>query len=226
MSVANILFLQDRILILTDTLTYQGGSPHGLCERKAVVASTGRFAMVTRGLCDVGDAAIDWIDERAGDLIEAEAAAAEFFDIAADVKASTNPTVNLELTLTGWSPRHNDLRAVQLRIFKNRSGFDVQLLDRGLHLHPAPGSAKVPPPPRNHEAAMVKLALAQHAVMEKREFRDMCIGGVMHLTEVNRDGVAQRIVGLYPGYDGHAAQFGDPNADAVAAFRLSERAAA
>lgn len=225
MSVANILFADDRILVLSDTMVYNTGQPVALCESKTHIHPNGRFAMVTRGLCHVGDALKGWIAEQAGDLNEAEAAAATVLNLAAEVKATKRPNLCVELSLMGWSPWHGDLRVVQLRLMKNRPEWDVVVLDRGLHLNPDPG-APIPPPTRDPEGAMVKLALAQRAVLDKRGYRDMCVGGVMHLTTITEAGAEQRIAGLYPDYDTDAARFGDPNAAAVAAFREQARAAA
>lgn len=225
MSVANILFMDDRILCLSDSMVYSGGEAVGLCETKCRIHPGGRFATVTRGLTDVADVVDDWLADHAGDIEEAEAAIQDVLALAADVKASTRPDLRVEATLMGWSDRHRDLRIVQFRMTKARPGWDVVLLNRGLHLHPDPG-APIPPPPHHHEAAMVKLALAQRAVLDRRGYKDMCIGGVMHLTTVTAGGVTQRIADTYPDYDADSARFGDPNAAEVAAFRQSGRIAA
>lgn len=218
MSVANILFSEDRILCLSDTMIYNDGQPVALCESKTHTHPSGRFAMVTRGLCHVGDALEGWIADQAGDINEAESAAATVLNLAAEVKATKRSDLRVELTLMGWSPRHKNLRVVQFRLLKSRPEWDVLVLDRGLYLHPDPG-APIPPPTRDPEGAMVKLALAQRAVLDKRGYRDMCVGGVMHLTTITEAGITQRIAGVYPGYDADAARFEDPNAAAVAAFR-------
>jgi hypothetical protein len=74
------------------------------------------------------------------------------------------------------------------------------------------------------EAQFIRLALAQWRVREQF-MGSLCIGGVMHLTSVTTAGADQRIVGTYPDYAEHASEFGDPNAEAVAAF-LAQQAAA
>lgn len=220
MSVANILFLPGRILCLSDTMIYNSGKPVGLCETKCRIFRTGSFAVVSRGLCDVAAAFEGYLHSHPGvfDIDTAEDALPALMGMAVNIKSTTRPDLRVEMTLMGWSPIRQDLRVIQFGLFKHRPDWDVAVLDRGLHLHPHPGAA-VPPPPRNHEDAMVRLALAQDAVLVKRGYKGMCIGGAMHLTTITRDGAEQRIIGLYPGYDEDAARFCDPNAAAVAAFR-------
>ncbi|TWA55430.1 hypothetical protein FBZ84_12669 [Azospirillum baldaniorum] len=56
MSVANIFFMPDRILCLSDTLVYDNdtGRPAYLCDRKTSIF--GRMAVITRGLVRAGNA--------------------------------------------------------------------------------------------------------------------------------------------------------------------------
>lgn len=219
MSVVNLLVLPDRVHAFTDTMQYQDGKPAGLMGPKAVASDNGRFTIITRGLTDAGRVVTDFV-RSAPDLHHAEGAAAAIMNEARKVKAK-RPDMRVEVTLIG---EHGGAMRVS-RFLLPEHGTDVRfsILAPGLYLEPAPpGLVLAAPVDRVHER-LVKLALVQQAVAVKHGFT-MCIGGVLHCTEVDRTGMRQSIAAVYPGYDQHAARFGDPCAEAVYVFR--ERLAA
>ncbi|HYH17621.1 MAG TPA: hypothetical protein VD995_03285 [Azospirillum sp.] len=206
MSVSNVFVGSDRILCLTDTMIYRGNMPVGLCERKCFVSESGRFAFSMRGthalLQVLGpvlarvesiehvDIVIRGVPERIGD---------EFFEASGG-----------EITLMCWSANK---QAPQSTRYKLRAGgvpVQATTMEPGIHLAPrmAPG---VRLPAHADEAMMVKMALGQHKVQEKFS-QPMCIGGVMHLTEVNEHGADQKIAGFYPDYSEYYDRFGCPHA--------------
>ena len=217
MSVLNINFAPGRIDLLSDTLCYADGEPHSLCETKTHIPSSGQFSWTTRGLVRTGER----FDELAGKCADADAAslAARVF---AEMLTDDEVANGFEITVAGWSDRLGTL-AMQMVTKAPGEPVKAETFTEGVHLLPRP--AKLPPMPSTvSEAQFIRLALAQWKVRDQF-MGQLCIGGVMHLTTVTAAGADQRIVGLYPDYDQHAEAFGDPNAEAVAAF-LAQQAAA
>lgn len=217
MSVANIFFMPDRILCLSDTLVYDNdtGRPAYLCDRKTFVY--GRMAVVTRGTVPAGRA-VNAIAEDYTDVDGARAVLDNAHALILEHKLNEDPTLTVETTAMGWSDVKGDLVAYRWELLDGQSTVTFRELPRGMHLAPGFNTALPPMPPAMDDARLVRVALAQHATAQQMEY-NMCIGGVMHVTEVTADSVSQRIVGTYPDYDQHAEAFGCPNEEAVAAFR-------
>lgn len=89
----------------------------------------------------------------------------------------------------------------------------MKRLDPGIHLSPAQASltrmgVKMPETATTEQA--IKIAMAQQA-MSLRHDLNMCIGGLLHETVIKADGVSQRIVARYQGYEELRERFGCPN---------------
>lgn len=217
MSVCNIMFAPDRVLILSDTMSYTAeGKPLALSAGKTHVAPAGSFAWTNRGRVDLG-ADLTRRLQAAADIVEAEALAEAYMRALAEGEGTEGGPERQEVTLAGWSAVHNDLRVV--RLSRGRSGFNATVLERGIHLLPTPD---LPPnmPKTCTEAQFLRLALAQWRTRD--HFPNLCIGGVQILCEVTAAGVEMRIAGLYPDYDQHAADLGDPNAWLVELWRCEQ----
>ena len=100
---------------------------------------------------------------------------------------------------------------------KPGKAIETAVFDRGVYLSPT-SSTQPPLPSTVTDDQFVRLALAQWKIRD-RFGASLCIGGCQHITTATRSGVTQRLVGVYPDYDDHAATLGDPNAEAVAWFR-------
>lgn len=227
MSVSNILMTESSIFCLTDTLVYQieddgRGHPVGLGPAKALTF-TGGFALSARGSVLAARQVADAI-AHAADLDDAEIALLDFLPVWEQFRATSFNGGYVEAFLMGWSARHGGPRVVLADLQKHAAKFTVATLAPGLRLAPGYPGAILPipkpgTPPDKLAAGMVKIAQSQFSVREAR-FPEMCIGGVMHLTSIDRDGARQRVVGLYDNYDALVEVFGgDPSADGVAAFR-------
>ncbi|KAA1052955.1 hypothetical protein [Azospirillum argentinense] len=225
MSVCNLLILPDRVYCYSDTMQYSNGDPAGLASPKASPSINDRFTVVTRGLSDAGTVMFDFV-KGAADIHEAEGRAAAMMERARRIKAGNRPNMRLETTLIGFSDRHNVMRVSRFLLPEHGDTVTFRVLPVGLHLEPSPPGVTLAAPVDRFHERMVKLGLAQQAVAFQHGFTGMCIGGVMHATEVGRDGSRQRIAALYPGYADHAARFGDPCADAVASYLSREAIAA
>lgn len=223
MSVANIFFMPDRILCLSDTLTYEYGEedrPAYLTDRKTHIF--GRFAVVARGnvpACSAVKSALE--DFSSVDSVLPIAHGVH--ELILDHKRTEAPAMAVETTIMGWSNERGDLIAFRWDIPKGGHSVTFRELPRGMYLGPSFLISSSPPmPPDMDDARMVKVALAQHTTAQKMG-ANMCIGGVMHVTEITADSITQRIVGTYPDYDNHAADFGCPNAEEVRIFRGTSR---
>ncbi|TWA55431.1 hypothetical protein FBZ84_12670 [Azospirillum baldaniorum] len=136
-------------------------------------------------------------------------------------KLDDDPALTVETTVMGWSDEAGDLVAYRWEVLDGAKAVTFRTLPRGMHLAPGFNTASSSMPPVMDDARLVRVALAQHATARRMQY-NMCIGGVMHVTEITADSVSQRIVGTYPDYDQHAEEFGCPNAEAVAAFRTQQ----
>jgi hypothetical protein len=219
MSVANLCFKRDRVLVASDTLTYAGDDPVGLTDRKVHVADGGRYAFSARGLVVHGRLA-----RALAHVPTFDAVAPLFGDLVRRLAPETRETAEgFEVMLFGWSDAAGALCARRFRARRDGAAEAVDL-PHGVHLFPGIGD-RVRLPDVVTAEGLVRLSLAQAAAAERFGLR-MCIGGVLHLTSVDRAGCVQSIAGLYSGYDAHAAAFGDPNAAAVATWRAAPAAVA
>ncbi|RKQ73489.1 hypothetical protein [Oceanibaculum indicum] len=219
MSVANLSINASRILLLSDTMQYLDRKPAGLCETKTRINEAGHFAVTFRGRAGIGDALFGLLD--GADTLESALLRAEAF-----IRGFRLSEIGMgaEATLAG---RHTDigqLAAYRIARYDDQPELSTTLLAPGTHLLPA-GPTSVPIPDAVSEAQMVKLALAQQKMSEMLG-SPLCIGGVMHLTEITADTISQRIIGTYPGYDLMARRFNCPNRSAIAALTEQKAVAA
>ncbi|GLR80133.1 hypothetical protein HUE56_21505 [Azospirillum oryzae] len=218
MSVANIFFMPDRILCLSDTLTYEYGEedrPAYLTDRKTYIF--GRFAVVARGNVPACRAVKSAMEDYST-IDSVLRIGHDVHELILDHKRTEAPTMAVETTIMGWSDEKGDLVAYRWEMPRGQDRVTFRELPRGMYLGPSFLTSSPPMPPDMDDARMVKVALAQHATAQKLG-ANMCIGGVMHTTEITADRIMQRIVGTYPDYDNHAAAFGCPNAEEVRRFR-------
>lgn len=220
MSICNLMVGADAVWLLSDTMTYEDGKPVALTQRKAEVAPNEAFIWSCRGSVGLGNI-LDECVATAQEIDEAERIATVAIErIPADLMELGG---RVEITIAGWSGLRGAMRVV--RLYRSaKDGFTATMFEPGVHL--APGASKLPAMPAVvSEAQFVKLALAQWKISERFGLAG-CVGGVMHLSTVTCHGAEQRIVGLYPDYAQHAAEFGDPNAEEVARFLAAGRVAA
>lgn len=217
MSVTNILVGADEACLYTDTMVYRNGKPLRLNDRKCHVSRCGTFAVAGRGNAwwidryeEILDLSPDFDHAAQGlcSLLEGTVAALDdgWFDRGNLVA----------LALVGWSASAGALRAVMVKA--GRDGVTAEPIPHGVHLWP--GSTRLQLPATATDAQMVKAAMVQHRIQQSFGL-PICIGGVLHRTVVTRDGISQEIAAVYPDYDDHAAQLGDPNAEAVADWRAA-----
>lgn len=200
MSVCNISFSTDRITILSDTLIYNADSkPTGLSEGKT--GTNGRFAWNCRGsmaFCHPVAVVLSGDPER---TLDQAVDGIRYF-------MANNPVMpkGQEITLAGWSDTADRLRVVRLMRRCDADPVTETDIEPGIHLMPAPRIVGVVLPDHATDEQMIKLALMQYRVQEKFDFK-CCVGGLMHMTEVNRGGVTQKVVGRYPDYDLQYSRF-------------------
>lgn len=218
MSVCNFSFTESEILVLTDTMQYRERDAAGLCQSKAWISGSGNFVWTCRGSVSVGSL----VDDLIASSPDLDAAEEGMMDLFATAKGGG--PLGIELTMFGPSGPSRTLRAIRLSIAPGPGTFQFQEFQHGVHLWPGSRVPLGALPPKADEQIMVKLALAQHKISEKYNL-GCCIGGVMHLSTVTSSGCRRRLIGTYPGYDEHAARFGDPNRDEVARL-LDEKVAA
>ncbi|MBK4717691.1 hypothetical protein JJL56_02300 [Azospirillum sp. YIM DDC1] len=184
-----------------------------LTDRKTHII--GAMAVAQRGQCLVNAAILNdlyefWDIDSAAPLLN------RWYDYLPRRKASEDPDLTSETVIMGWSTRQGRIAAYRWEITDDSSTFTD--LPHGMHLHPHLNGENRPLPPEMPDERLVKVAMVQHEMVTENRYR-MCIGGVIHCTTITPDAIEQRIIGLYPGYDKHAAEFGCPNADEVAEFR-------
>ncbi|MBF0392403.1 MAG: hypothetical protein HQL38_06950 [Alphaproteobacteria bacterium] len=219
MSVANLAIAPDAIRVFTDTMTYRGGTPVRLSESKCHIAASGKFAVAGRGNAWWIDAYEAILDAFATfDAAEAEVCALLGGTVAAVDEVWFDHGHLIELTLAGWSDRTNTLRAVAVR--GDRKGVTVDAIPQGIHLRP--GHKSLALPSTATDAQMIRAAMVQHQIQHSFDLA-LCIGGVLHQTTITREGIRQNIAAVYPDYREHAAELGDPNAEAVAAWLAQQR---
>lgn len=217
MSICNLLFSRDRVILLTDQMVYDAdGKPVELAPRKAETGS--RVIWATRGSVGLGN------------LVDAALAGVDGFDLAMEATIAAVDLIapdlvergrKIEVTIAGVSDAEGWLRCS--RIARDPKGTTVEHFEPGCHL--SPSSSAAPRIPADISIArFLKLALAQQEVSERFGLKG-CVGGAIHLTGVNSAGETWReLAGLYPTYDVDAATLGDPNAEEVAAWRRKEAA--
>lgn len=220
MSVCNIRFRPGQVDIISDTMTYQGRSPVALTERKVMIAANQSFIFSHRGTTLFGDIFRDTLPavsdfDMALRLVQytAESFPVEWFD---------GPLALSELVLAGRPAHSEGMEVVRFRISKNshprKTGRSLkpERYSPGVHLYPSFGDAVALPSDVSDEV-FLRLAMVQHKAQQKF-LLPLCVGGVVHQTTITAGGASQRIVGLYPDYNTHASQFGDPNASVVRRF--------
>jgi len=212
MSICNIRFDKDSVILLTDQMVYSADNePVALAARKAEMGDG--FVWSTRGSFGLGE------------MIDAALADARGFDhalaVAGYAVGGIEPSLielgrSIEVTIAGPSKGAGDLRCV--RITRRPAGTVVEEYERGTRL--SPSSSALPPLPGDIPLdKFVRLAWAQQKISDEFNLKG-CVGGAAHFTGVNGAGETyQEIAGLYPTYDQDAAALGDPNADEVAAWR-------
>lgn len=233
MSVCNVLFTADAVHLLTDTMTYHvDGTPHGLTTRKAEVGAGGAFIWAARGSVFLGDRLDKILMDGIRSLAEAEAFTCTYLDTlpsdVCEIVGLRPGKALLEVTLAGWDASTGDLAVRRIMKSAGEEPATTTAYERGAYVSPGPkggwrGPATVT------EAQFVQMALAQHAMQGRLQGiggPGMCIGGLMHITSLTRNGADQRIVGVYPDYAEHAESLGDPNAEAVAEFLARQQVAA
>ena len=215
MSVANVFFLRDRIFCLSDTIFYDGKEAAGLHKTKT--ETYGRMAITTRGLVRAGNA-VKAVASSYTDVDAAKPALDEAHALILDHKRGGDDAISVETTLMGWSDSRGDLVTYRWEVVDGTNEVRFSELPRGMHLAPSFLSLAHEVPDSLTDAQMVKVGLAQHKMKERMNW-SMCIGGVMHVTEITKDNAAQRIVGTFPDYEMHAEMFGCPNYEAVKPIR-------
>ncbi|MFL7903973.1 hypothetical protein ACJ41P_22755 [Azospirillum argentinense] len=223
MSVVNIAVMPDRILILTDTLTYRGETPVSLRVRKGAISETGGFVTTARGsrwICDL----FMHVNDGATDL---DGALALWRGELPKIDPFLHGKDGSELFMVGFSHMLGGLAAVSLKseFPEGKPVVTERDFGPGIHLAPEfPGRVEAMLPKVADEHVMQRIALAQWKVQRKTGMK-LCIGGCMWLFEVTPNGATERIVGTYPDYATHAAAFGDPNAGVVASLFPQEKVA-
>lgn len=178
MSVVNIVFEKDRITCTSDTLQYLGNQAAGLCATKIHVAPNGAHALAGRGHSAMIDSLAAVLASR--DSLDA---ADEALGLLLPVLRHDLQGRDIELHLLGWSARREALSVV---LFMSRGGIVTRAeLPPGIYLHPYPSTSR--PPAGLTAAHLVKVALGQQTYA-RRLGLPMCIGGLVHLTEITRDG--------------------------------------
>ncbi|MBU2089861.1 MAG: hypothetical protein KKB63_04780, partial [Alphaproteobacteria bacterium] len=114
-------------------------------------------------------------------------------------------SVGIEATLGGWCSAEQRLKAVRVRRMQGMKQPEITVLPVGVHMLPTGKGLDDLLPGEADEALMVRLALAQWKVMHHFSL-PMCIGGLMHLTEVTATGARQWKAGEYPDYATMRAQ--------------------
>ena len=222
MSVINIFFYPERILCVSDTVIYSDKVPACLGECKVNIY--GRMAVATRGKVPAIRAVNVAVDGYS-DIDSAMDAISTAHEIILEHKESDDPDMAVETTVMGWSDERGALVAYRWEVLAGHDAVKFSALTPGMYLAPCFNSALPPLPPEMTDARMVKVALAQQNTSEAMGY-SMCIGGVMHCTTVTPDEISRRIIGVYPGYDELAEEFGCPDAEAVRAFRKKMEMAA
>lgn len=215
MTVCNINFATDSVALYSDTLVYRGDKPIRLCSRKVEVSPCGRFMWATRGSVALGDA-YDEIAAYAGDVDIAASVARHWLERLTAADLERHGVDAQDVFVAGWSDVAGDLVVFDMRRRK-APGVEVTRLDRGIYLNPSVRDRAPALPPTATPRQMIAIAHAQQR-FDRELDTGFCIGGVLHETVATRHGVVQRIADLYGDHDRHAAEFGDPNADEVAAF--------
>lgn len=224
MSIANILLLESRAIVVTDTISYnKQQAPNGLMHTKCRIARNGKYCITGRGVVR----ALDRLSEM-------------FFRVAEDfddcilaiepIRSIVDPSVftlddGTELIIIGFSgPNKDRVKAIVINYKLLLNGVvecKHSYINEGLSLRPAlpfAVTAKLPKPENITQEGMLKIALAVHKLKEMKGLKT-CIGGVIHITEVSDGRIYQSIAGTFPDYDQHAALFSCPNFDDVMLFR-------
>lgn len=217
MSVCNVYINSEGIICLTDTIKYKGDEATGLCHRKSFVSSNKEFSIGIRGSIAFIERISLYQDFPDAGLVEEALRLVPRHLDDRYFKACGG-----EVTLMSWDKGSDAPQAVRYAYAAGEPA-QRQELEPGLHLAPKVPGAKLPQSVDG--SVMVKIALAQHRVKERLNF-PFCIGGIIHLTTVTRDGAEQVIAGAFPDYADHAARFGCPNSADYRLFLEQQQRAA
>lgn len=212
MSIVNFCLTQDRISIVTDTVGFLDGQPVALLGAKVAHGAVTPVACTARGLHAVGWSYLRFVETSTLD-----------FDELLPLFAGHPPQgeEGQELCLFGFSRIAQSMRAARLMWRFGESS--IEFFRPGVYVFPSHGNSASLPSTATDEQ-LFRIARAQWHSAAKNKSRD-CVGGVCHLTSVTFRSASTRIYGLLPDYDYLAEKFGDPNAEAVAAWRYSSKEA-
>lgn len=202
MSVCNLSVTPSRILILSDTLQYRGGEPVSFCDSKTAISKAGGYAHTLRGPALVAD----FIQQALDSVTALHEAVGAVTGVLEAVDPETIAACRgIEATLAGKLQPSGQLVAVRVRRMQGMLHPETVTLRAGVHLLPTGEGLDALLPPEADEKLMVRLALAQWKVREHFTL-PLCIGGIMHLTEVTPAGARQWVAGEYPDHDAVRAQ--------------------
>lgn len=211
MSVCNVLIEENRILILSDTCQYNGREVTGYGVPKVSISANGNFAVSVRGGLLIGEFIKDLIMHASSMSTAMDVLEYGTHEIP---EGFLGPHRIFQIIIAGIA---NDGSLGAYQHVRNvddppPEGPMWSQLD-GATICPGVG----PLPRTPNERQFLRLAGLQYDLQTSFSI-PLCVGGVMHLTEITSQGASQRIVGLYPDYHAGAAKFGDPNAEAVSAY--------
>lgn len=190
MSVANIFVGGDVLLCLTDTITYRNGIPSGEIERKCFISKQNNFAFCVRGCV----AFLELAEEVLSDVPCPEHAVSVMRKVFRDIPDELFLSSSGEITIMWFCVYKEAPRAIRFKLNKG-DFFKEEELTPGVTLSPdIPGAVL---PEYANEDVMVKIALAQYSVKKKLAMDDMCIGGTMHITKIDRTLISQFVAGHY-----------------------------
>lgn len=126
----------------------------------------------------------------------------------------------VQVFVFGLSP--SERRPVAFKIARERDArVSVNRMANGYHFAPEIDKAgrsisgRLPQPAT--EEIMRRIAMAQWRIQNEMKI-GLCVGGVMHLTELSGSRLDRRIIGLFPDYQELSSRFCDPIKDDVIEF--------
>lgn len=180
----------ERVTFATDTLRYRDRTPSGTVPTKTFIGSG--FAIATRGNVGAIETVIDCLIGKP-DFRSAVASVDEAFD-AVQSHPQFDPDVAVELTIAGLADGKPRCRRFSL------AGVDLPM-GPGAYCFPDLGR---PLPAQVSDAQLVKVAQVIERIARERGW-NLCIGGKLHLTTVDRAGIRQEEVEAFGGSDALAA---------------------
>ncbi|WPZ32236.1 hypothetical protein T8K17_13390 [Thalassobaculum sp. OXR-137] len=180
----------ERVVFATDTLRYRDRTPSGMVPTKTFIGSG--FAIATRGNVGAIETAIDFLVGKP-DFRSAVASVDEAF-AAVRSHSKFDQDVAVELTIAGLVDFKPRCRRFSL------AGVDLPM-GPGAYCFPDLGR---PLPAQISEKQLVKVAQVVERVARERRW-NLCIGGRLHLTTVDRAGARQEEIEAFGGIDALAA---------------------